>query len=318
LRKDESSSMRGWQRVHCYTAPTSLNEYRVDLPPAANLVLQKAMAKNPHERYPTVQVFAVDLLEASQEITQLLVKPSLSVLSPVTRFRPLPGNVHANDNVLVKLQPARVSLATPPATDPIAIPIIPAPTNHASRRQEGKDKPSSHAVHKATAKAARSSNRWIWCALTLNVLICLVLIAEFTLQAGSMSFQAKQLLVFCPALLVGLLLALLFKRISLNTLSGGLFWGVVFGMTNALLSTSVCLACSPLLLVMPFQGSAGGYLNAFFSNVLTFVAVPHDIVFMLLALWMSIIGGAIIGIFNMQGEDAARISHPEPRKQSSR
>jgi len=30
---------------------------------------------------------------------------------------------------------------------------------------------------------------------------------------------------------------------------------------------------------------------------------------LLLALWVSVIGGAIIGIFSMQGEGAVRISH---------
>src|SRR5260370_17620050 len=105
LRKNESSNVRGWQHLHYYAKPTSLGEYRADLPPAVNVVLQKALAKSPHERYPTVQAFALDLLAASQEITQRLVKPSISVLSPVTRFRPVEGNAQPNEKDLVEFQP---------------------------------------------------------------------------------------------------------------------------------------------------------------------------------------------------------------------
>src|SRR5436305_3790656 len=91
--KNETSNMIGWQHLHCYTAPTSLSEYRTDLPLAEHVVWQKATAQNPHERYPTVQAYALDLLNASQEITQQLARPSISVLSPVTRLHTIPVNV---------------------------------------------------------------------------------------------------------------------------------------------------------------------------------------------------------------------------------
>ena len=104
LRKNEGSNMRGWQHAHCYTTPTSLNEYRADLPLAVDVVLQKAMAKNPHERYPRVQAFASDLLKASQEITQQLDKHPSLVMSG-SRFHHLPDNVQANKIALVELQP---------------------------------------------------------------------------------------------------------------------------------------------------------------------------------------------------------------------
>src|SRR5437763_3264407 len=300
LKKNESSNVRSWQHLHCYATPTSLGEYRADLPLAVNVVLQKAMTKNPHERYPTVHAFALDLLEASQEITQQLVKPPISVLSPVTRFRPVPGNVQANEKELVELQPVGVTLAKAPATAPIALPIIPAPTKHAFWGQEGKNKPLLHEVHTEIPKKPKSSNRWMWCALTLNVFIYLMLIAEYTLIAGSLSFRVELLLILCPVLLVGPLLALLFKRISLTTLSWSLFWGIFFGMTNALLSLLVCLAWSSLLFAVQLWGSAGGGLSGFFGTVLIFASSPLIVILLLLALWMSVIGGAIIGIFGMQ------------------
>ncbi len=300
LRKSESSNMRGWQQLHCYTTPTSLDEYRADLPPSVNIVLQKALAKNPHERYPTVQAFALDLLNASQEITQQLAKTSSPVLSSVTRFRAVTGYLQEDEKVLSERQPLGVSLAEAPATDPIALPLIPAPAVHPSWDQEGTNKPSWQDVRTETPKASRYSNRWIWCALILNLLICLMLKAEYTLQAGSISFRVEPLLILCPALLVGPLLALPFKRISLTTLSWSLFWGVFFGMTNALLSTLVCLAWSSLLFAAQLWGSAGGGLSGFFGTVLIFASSPLIVILLLLALWMSVIGGAIIGIFGMQ------------------
>jgi hypothetical protein len=295
----------------------SLSEYRTDLPLAVNVVLQKAMAKNPHERYPTVQSFSVDLLEASQEITQQLVKPSISAPSPITRIRPVPDNAQANEKELVELQPVAISLANTPATDPIAIPIIPAPTKHTSRNQEGKYKAVMHEVTTAIPEKSRSSNRWIWCALILNVFICLMLITEYSLVIGTLSFSFRSLVTLCPALLVGLLLAQLFKRISLTSLSWSLFWGIFFGMTNALLSLLACMVWYSLLLIVPFQGSTGEGLSGFFGPSLPFDSEPRIVVLLLLALWVSVTGGAIIGIINMQGEGTTRTSHPGPQKQSS-
>ena len=309
FRKNESSNMRGWQHLHCYTTPISLGEYRADLALAVNIVLQKAMTKNPHERYPTVQAFALDLLNASQEITQRLVKPSISVLSPVTRFRPVEGNAQPNEKELLELQAVGVSLANAPATDPIALPIIPIRTKHASWGQEGKNKPLLHEVRTTTPKAQRRSSRWIWCALILNIFIYLMLIAEYTLIAGRLSFRVEPLLILCPVLLVGPLLALLFKRISLTTLSWSLFWGIFFGMTNALLSLLAYMVWNSLLLAVQLRGSAGGGMSGFFFPSLLFASDPRVVILLLLALWVSVIGGAIIGIFSMQGEGAVRISH---------
>jgi len=308
--KNETSNMLGWQHAHRNTTPTSLSEYRVDLPLAVHVVLQKAMAKNPHERYPTVQSFALDLLNASQEITQQLVKPSISALSPITRFRPLPDNVQANEKALVELQPVATSVADTPATDPIAIPINTASMKPVSRNQEGKYKPLMHEVPAAIAKTSRSSNKWIWSALILNIFIYLMLMTEYTLIVGTLSFSLMSLVTLCTALLVGLLLALLFKRISLTSLSWSLLWGIFFGMTNVLLSLLVCMVWYSLLFMVQFQTTTVEEgLSSFFAPSLHFVSDPRIVVILLLALWVSVTGGAITGIINMQSEGEARVSH---------
>jgi serine/threonine protein kinase len=318
LKKNESNNMRGWQHLHCYTIPTSLDVYRTDLSSAVNVVLQKALAKNPHERYPTVQAFALDLLIASQEITQILRKPSEPELYSATRPQPLPATIHTERKELSSVRPLDVSLAYTPVTDAIVLPITPATTVHPSWGKEGKNKPSLLDMYTETPKFYRSSNSWMWCALVLNVLICLVLIAEYTLLERNSSFKTESLLILCPALLVGPLLALLFKRKTSTLLSWSIIWGVIFGITNALLSTSVCLICNSLLFAITFQGSSGVGLNNFFSNLLVFASDPRVIVFMLLAFWMSIVGGAIIGIFNVRDEGEAPVSHQAQQQQSGR
>jgi serine/threonine protein kinase len=314
LRKNEGSNMRGWQQAHRYTTPSSLNEYRADLPLAVNVVLQKAMAKNPHERYPRVQAFALDLLKASQEITQQLDKQSISVLSPDTRFRPLPDNVQANKIALVELQPASLSLANTPATEPIAIPDIHTPAKYKTRDHVGMNKTLLHEAHTSSPKGRSSSNRWIWCALTLNIFIFVMLIIEYTLLIGSPVFNIRPLLTLCPALLIGFLLALLFKRIALTTLPLGLFWGIFFGMMNALFSLIACIIWYSLVLVGPLQGSTAEGLSSFFGQTLQFFSDSRIVILLLIALWVSVTGGAIIGIINIQGEGEVQISHPKQQK----
>src|SRR5215467_4638780 len=67
LRRSGVSNARSWQHLHNFVMPSSLSEFRTDLPPAVNDVLQKALAKNPHERYATLRAFASDLFDASQD-----------------------------------------------------------------------------------------------------------------------------------------------------------------------------------------------------------------------------------------------------------
>jgi hypothetical protein len=100
----------------------------------------------------------------------------------------------------------------------------------------------------------------------------------------------------------------------LTTLPWGLFWGIVFGMANALLSLLACMVWYSLIPGVQFLGSTGKDLNGYFGPTQFLVSDPRVVVLLLLALWVSVTGGAIVGIFNMQGEGVARISHPGLRK----
>ncbi|HYX51062.1 MAG TPA: hypothetical protein VE843_15045, partial [Ktedonobacteraceae bacterium] len=137
---------------------------------------------------------------------------------------------------------------------------------------------------------------------------------EYTLMAGDLGFNNRLLLTLCPALLVAFLLSLVFKRIPLTSLSWSLFWGIFFGMTNALLSLLACMVWYSLMLIVSLQGSIGGGLSGFFAPSLQFMSDSRIVVLVLIALWVSVTGGAIIGIVNMQDEGAERKAHLARRK----
>ena len=77
--KMNEGNIQEWLHLHCHMPPRPLQAYRPNLPSAVDLVLQKALAKDPHERYETVQAFAADLLDASEDKTLVLNKPAQEV-----------------------------------------------------------------------------------------------------------------------------------------------------------------------------------------------------------------------------------------------
>jgi hypothetical protein len=152
-------------------------------------------------------------------------------------------------------------------------------------------------------KTCKNSDNWVWCALALNLLVCLAVAAEYALQLGSASIAADTLLAVWPGLLTGPLLALLFRRIGYSTPSRGLFWGVFFGLTDALVSTLLCflwvaLATLPGKYHCPpwcASGDGVGIVYATITDLATKAIVP-----VVLTLWIAVIGGAIIGIGQMR------------------
>ncbi len=297
LRKDGEGNARSWQHLHSFIAPSPLSEFRADLPLAVDFVLQRALAKNPHERYPTVQAFATDLLVASQDTTQQLTKVSRPALAEVAQLRPVLRNMQIDGSETREVQHAGVSLANAPTTDPIAMPAL-----DQARKQVKSIGVPSQDIHTGPLDISRPSKNWMRYSLLLNLLVCLVLAAEYSWQAGGVRSGADLLLALCPALVVGPLLARLFRRVQLTSFSWSLFWGVFFGLTNVLLTALVCLMWEAFLYVMPFWGNASGSLGDFFKRALALESIPGIVALTLLALWMSVIGGALIGIFSVQDE----------------
>ena len=55
-------------------------------------------------------------------------------------------------------------------------------------------------------------------------------------------------------------------------------------------------------------------MSSFLGQTLLFFSDLRIVILLLIALWVSVTGGAMIGIINMQGEGAMQISHPKQRK----
>src|SRR5260370_17561042 len=115
---------------------------------------------------------------------------------------------------------------------------------------------------------------------------------------------AGLLLASWRALVVGPLVGRFFRRIALTTFGRSLFWGVCFGLSNALLSALVCFAWKAVLFAMPFSGNAGAGLSDYIQQTFALESLPGVVELTLLALWMSVIGGAVIGLFCLRGQGA--------------
>ncbi len=311
LRRNGVPNARSWQHLHSFVQPSSLGEYRTDVPLAVNDVLQKALAKQPHERYSTVHAFASDLFAASQDTTQIPPKKSRPGPAEDVLVRPALNNVQTEREAWREMRQVGVSLANTPATDLIALPATPAPAVHLAWTPAAKHKTQSQDVNTEIPQISRYNNRWIWRSFLLNLLICLVIAAEYAWQEGSVNFGTALLLALCPVLLVGPLLARPFRRVSLTTFSWSLLWGIFFGVANALLCAPVCLVWNIFLFVEPFWRSAGNGLSDFYRKVLALD--PQVVVLMLLALWLSVIGGVLIGIFSALDEDVEPLTHQGSR-----
>jgi len=98
LRRSSESSVHDWHNLHRNVAPCPLHEFRPDLPGNVGLVLQRALAKDPHERYPTLQAFAADLLATSQaEIQDAIQPPVLHSGDAAPTLHLLPQEVHTDE-----------------------------------------------------------------------------------------------------------------------------------------------------------------------------------------------------------------------------
>jgi len=295
-----------WVELHCFVPPRSILEVRPGLPLAVDVVLKRALSKDPHERYATVQAFADDLYAASQDITQVIgsvaAKDGQRNRKVLTRPALVGIPSHAPEEqkeqqpVLISAMDAPTLLIAAHAPEaPRKLPV--AQARDATVYGDGSDATTS------MMKIAKHSDNWVWYALALNLLICLLVAAEYAWQAGSAAMAANALLVVLPTLLTGPVLALLFRRVSYRAPLWGLFWGVFFGLTDALASTLLCLVWGALIqLPLNFRcGSwcaAGDGVKILFQSILGLAT--QALVPVVLGLWVAVIGGAIIGLLHLR------------------
>ncbi len=286
LHKNETTHARSWAHVHNFNQPRSLLELRPELPMAVDIVLQRAMSKNPHDRYATVTAFANDLLIAAQDSTQDLVpiidtrKIDNKMREPVSHPKykkstgleeQALGSIPSQPHVAMPRAPGITPRAAPalrtaavlraPDIAPVDPPLVARqPLQPVQVLQPVLVKPLQ--LQPAQAKPApltdvstetlaprKKHSRWTLYALLLNLFISLGLIALSVLLRQSSPLEVETLaLALWPALIVGPLLATFFHDIKYRSLSWGLFWGTFFGLTNGLFSTLMCLAWFALAL----------------------------------------------------------------------
>ncbi len=282
-RTGPRSSASTWSRLHQHVAPYALYMLRPDLPREVSFVLDRALQKEPHARYPTAQAFARDLKIATQDITQegpadnkSLVPVSFATPARYTPSVPTPAQV----------APTPMLRLAPPAMPP---------------------RPRSESVVLAdtrplTPKSSDTTGIWMWGALGLNLLICILLLVYVVLINKDMSTVARLCQTLWPALFIGPLLASFFRNATLSSPIRGLLIGILFGIVDTAVSSLICYGLFSLLATIPHWGidwrQSGDGLRIFLQEAQKSMlsAVPAA----LFALCVAVLGGVIIGLLGTQ------------------
>lgn len=318
-RKAESQT---WAQLHLFEQPRPLGEVHPDAPLALDLVLQRALSKDPHRRYPTVEAFATDLRTAAKDITQQVISaPPRREKQPPTLSAPGSPARGKQEHRVVPSPPAppaqpvfipaeRETPRLPPTSPPMPfirslapVPVDPSTSPGDARGERLTTQPDTHTDSLKAIAPAKNRDWWIGQALLLNIVICLALAAGEAWQNGDMAAGGRSLLALWPAPVIGPLLALAFRRVTFHTLSWGMFWGTFYGLTNGLLSILCCLTWIVLVFLPSSNACPAGCAQAsgFGARVQEASAfAPQAILPLVLGLWVSVIGGALIGIVHVR------------------
>jgi serine/threonine protein kinase len=277
-RTGTTSNAATWSYLHQKIAPHALYTLRPDLPREVSFVLDRALQKEPHGRYPTMQAFARDLKVATQDIT---------LEGPADIRPPAPSN--PAQPLWYMRPPAQI--APPPMIQRAPAQITPPPVTQRDERIVLVD------TYPLERKSTDATSIWMWGAFGLNLLICLLLVAYAGLIKGDMSTVAKLSQVLWPTLFIGPLLASFFRGAALSSYPRGLLLGLLFGIVDTALSSLVCYSIFSLLATIPHWGidwrQSGDGLRIFLQEAQHFA--PLAITMALYALCLALLGGAIIG-----------------------
>jgi serine/threonine protein kinase len=79
-----NTSIATWIHLHEHVEPRTLYSLRPDIQEPVSMVLQRAMEKDPHRRYPSVMAFKEDLLSAAHDRTAALSPAGKDITAPST------------------------------------------------------------------------------------------------------------------------------------------------------------------------------------------------------------------------------------------
>ncbi len=279
-------SPRKWTYIHSSVAPSLLHEYRSDIPRAVDIVVQKALAKDPHARYSGVREFAADLREAMQEYTrQLAIPEPILVNAAIAGNAAMPANALHYAPTRPDGRVARVRLPQTAEDVPTAE-INTEPVKVKQKRHAG--------------RYQASDNEWIWGGFALNILICLALILQEWVSNKELTPAANLLLTLWPALVIGPILASFFRSLPLYSTAWGICWGSLFGVLDTLFSALFCWIWTAIALTVPHWGRDWQYpgdgWHIFWSQALWLL--PAALPLLILGIWLAVLGGMCIGYLN--------------------
>lgn len=109
-----------------------------------------------------------------------------------------------------------------------------------------------------------------------------------------------------PALLVGPLVGRLFHRVPVSSYAWGILWGMIFGIVNAFLSALVCCVWTVLFnAILSRQADPGQWVAQLAAISLS----QQSVLLLLVGLWISVCGGAIIGLLAARAASAVPSAH---------
>ncbi len=292
---------RDWTYIHRSVAPTVLREYRADIPKAIDIVVQKALAKDPHERYSSVKEFAADLREAMQEDTQEVAIPLPVLVRAAAQVKVVNNGDYGKNGSYGRKQQvmrmAEVRLQHTAEFVPTAE-VYTEPVAFKGKR------------HAKTYVA--SDNEWIWGGFALNILICLLLGLQVRISTRELTPVANLLLTLWPALLIGPLVASFFRALPLYSVVWGIGWGLLYGVLDTLFSALFCWSWTAIALTIPhwdhdWQYPGDGW-HIFWRQMLWLQ--PTALSLLIGSVWLAALGGMGIGYLNARRAVVMLQVHP--------
>lgn len=305
-----------WSHLHTYVEPRLLQDERPDLPTSLSAVLQRALAKDPHKRYPSVKDFTADLKAAAYDITAVESTPPAP---QVLRDAPAQQRV-------MQQRLESVPALTPPASpvqsgEPVqpvqmAHPAALAPAHPLvlGTQGDGVRKPA-YDLNASTTQAPSSAEldvdgatrlltgdlqegTWVWRTFLLNLAICLLLALVAAWSYGGVMAATGLALAIWPALLVGPFVGNLFQTMAHVSIWRRLLRGLLVGAVNTLLSALACYGWTTLWHTLPYQGNAwvsvGDGLRLFMAEAAKLA--PTALTLLLPCALLSLCGGALMGL----------------------
>jgi len=337
--------MRDWTQLHCFVEPRSLHDHCPEICWGVDLALQRALAKDPHERYPSVGAFASDLRAAAED-TQMCIVPSLARAGYPQGAPPC-----SPPAPLARRQCPQAIPWTGPVVPVVPIAVQAQENSWVAHPQLGGSEPitgrsvySSYPIEKGTGKehelfdvmtesladksavaasvlkcapqaslwALRSiAYKYFIHAFVLNLLICVLLAAQAALLSSDSIAAVVLLLLLWPSLLIGPVLAYLLKFILHFSIVGGILWGLLFGIIDALVSALICYGWTALAFTLTHWGvdwlHPGDGLHIYFGYIVKLAPAALNLI--VPGSLLALVGGSLVGYLSVRAEGARPSIH---------